>query len=85
LRRAGPASKESYRLGIDQETEIAAKTQQRAVEPEIEVEIEIEIGSEKYGVKHVFANYDLYTCFTPMLDLQRKYYEPSVMKDRTAG
>jgi hypothetical protein len=32
LRRADPPSKESYRLYIDQETEKAAKSQQRAVE-----------------------------------------------------
>jgi hypothetical protein len=33
LRRADPLSKESYRLCIDYETEIAAKAQQRAAEP----------------------------------------------------
>jgi hypothetical protein len=33
LRRADPPSRESYRLCIDQETEKAAKVQQRAVEP----------------------------------------------------
>jgi hypothetical protein len=33
LRRTDPPSKESYRLCIDQESEKAAKVQQRAVDP----------------------------------------------------
>jgi hypothetical protein len=31
------------------------------------------------------ASFDFYTCLTPVLDLQNKYYEPSVTKDGTAG
>jgi hypothetical protein len=36
LQRADPPSKKSYRLSKGQETEKAAKVQQRAVEPQID-------------------------------------------------